>query len=190
MGGELAWSEIEAIYERFPALRTLKVFVETGTYLGGTTMMAAQHFAQVYTCEVVRALQQKAEEAAASADLRNISFNLEDSSRMLARVVPELDGGALFFLDAHISGSDTSYNGREYVPLLTELETVLSALRHPSLFIIDDARFWIGNQKPHDWAHVSEPIVLDLFAKHGVPVVASWLENDRYIVVTGAPSSS
>ena len=59
MGGSLREDELSFILSCFPGFRR-RYFVETGTYKGDTTRLAAKNFDLVHTIEIVKALSDEA----------------------------------------------------------------------------------------------------------------------------------
>ena len=124
----------------------LEDFVETGTYRGDTAAWAAAHFARVATIELSPEYH-----AAATTRFRaqpQVRVLLGDSGAMLRKVVAELAGPAVFWLDAHWSGLDTA--GRETeCPLLSEL-AILNAAPVTHTLLVDDARLFAAPPpRPH-----------------------------------------
>lgn len=184
MGGSLKYEEILDIYRKYPAFKHITNFIETGTYKGDTSLMAAEHFDKVFTMEIVEELYKGSKERAAKEGVKNISFYLGDSLVCLPKILPEVKEGAVFFIDAHQSGPDTSNNKKQLVPLFEELDIILSEELGPSVFIFDDVRFWEGQKNPAwDWAHISDKKILERFEgkKH---VIDSFISNDRFFVAT------
>jgi len=173
MGGSLLLNEI---FEHIPTdLR--KVFVETGTYKGETTRTVSPHFEQVITVEIFKPLF---EEAKASFETyHNIIAYLGNSVQVLDQ--PETrqiyKHGAVFFLDAHVSGRDSSYDPDLPVPLLEEIKTINKEPLGKSLFIIDDLRLWKNN----DWP-VSSASICEQFRPG--QIVNAYESNDRYWILT------
>jgi hypothetical protein len=131
------------------AARPTPNFVETGTFKGGTTFWAAEHFRKVVTIELSLELSRQA--AARSDCPGNIEFLVGDSCQVLPKVVEQLEGFALFWLDGHYSGPGTGGAASE-CPLLAELEA-LSRTSAP-IILIDDARCFLGPPPPpHNPAH-------------------------------------
>lgn len=127
-----------------------KVFVETGTYFGGTTRWAAQHFSYVFTIERSEVLY--AQERGVLAQLAGVTPLLGDSRIMLPRVVSTLGkSSALFWLDSHWSGGQTAGDDDE-CPVLDEL--AILADRADDVILIDDARLFLcAPPAPHKSAH-------------------------------------
>lgn len=121
-------------------------FVETGTYLGGTTRWAAQHFASVYTIERAEVLY--AQQSGELSKLAGVRPLLGDSRTVLPRVVAGLGGQkAMFWLDGHWSGGHTAGADAE-CPILDELSAL--ANRDGDIILIDDARLFLcAPPKPH-----------------------------------------
>lgn len=122
-------------------------FFETGTYMGATTLWAAERFTTVHTVEASPVLFERAK--GVLGPHVNVIQHLGRSSDVMRRVVPGLSGRWLFWLDAHWSAGDTFGEGEE-CPLLQEIEIVLSTGSHALL--IDDARCFLRPpHPPHDW---------------------------------------
>lgn len=193
MGGSLLFEEISKVTEQYglPNVHTnIKNFVETGTYKAATTIMASQHYKQVFTTEIHKGLHEEAMQKVRDMNITNISFLQGDSLQLLPLIVPNvLKQGSVFFLDAHISGSDSGWNNSVRVPLIEELTIILSHTKRdklgPSLFIFDDLRFW-NNQENQawDWEHISKEGILNIFKNYEVPVHSSVEFNDRFWVFT------
>lgn len=163
-------------------------FVETGTLFGHTTLHASYWVDRVVTIELSRDLHAQA--VAHLAHRPGVTCLQGNSGEVLPRVVPDLQGSTLFYLDAHWSG-DASVNweaskfkgypvdtaqipdapsaGAAQVPLLDELACILEAHRGPACIVIDD---WntLGtrdlNFAGEDWSHIDRAEVLALMDAH------------------------
>lgn len=174
MGGSLEFNEIPT--------NSCKHFVETGTYKANTTTRMARHFQHVHSIEIVEHLWKHSTQRIQQEGLNNVTLHHGDSVQKLHLIMPHVSDGAVFFIDAHQSGKDTGNNGT-WVPLLKELDVILSYDLGPSVFIIDDLRLW-KTQKPWDWKHITNETILDQFKSHNVTVVDSYEKNDRFFVIT------
>ncbi len=67
---------------------------------------------------------------------------LGDSGIELKRLLPQLRGPTVFWLDAHYSGGSTAGDG--YVPILEEIDAVSTACQYPHAILIDDMKDFIG----------------------------------------------
>lgn len=129
-------------------------FVETGTFLGGTSRWASQHFSSVDTVEASEPIYKKAKKALSAYP--NVRLHHGDSVACLPQVVASLDTPAVFWLDSHWCGEDTAAIGTQ-CPVLKEIDIInASAIDH--FVIIDDCRlFSAPPPKPHrleDWPTV------------------------------------
>jgi hypothetical protein len=184
MGGSLEYKEISD-FVGMDIYKNIKNFVETGTYKAETTLMAAKKFDNVYTTEIVPDLHNESKSKAISSNVKNITFLLGDSVELLKNIVPKVLEGAVFFLDAHQSGCDTSNNGKNHVPLFQELDVILGTYNGkkvgPSIYIIDDLRLF---SKFWDWEGISTQTIIKKFKEHGHSVDCFFSQQDRFYVLT------
>jgi hypothetical protein len=118
-------------------------FVETGTYLGETAAAMSGLYRKVYTVEIHEDLARKA--AARFAGSGNVKSYHGDSAKVLPEIIAELDGPAVFWLDAHYSGPKTGKAGSRETPIEEELSIIFeSSPMAEHLIFIDDARLFVG----------------------------------------------
>lgn len=180
MGGSLKSQEIIDIKTR-DKYKNIKNFVETGTYKADTTILASTHYDNVYTTEIHEPLFVESKLRAQSEGVNNIKFYLGDSLNNLPAIMSELVGGSVFFLDAHISGNDSSWNGFIRVPLVEELNIILKYKLDPSVFIFDDLRLW-KTVKAFDWVHITNDYLIQIIQSSGFKIVESYEKDDRFYV--------
>lgn len=121
-------------------------FVETGTFRGDTASWAAGHFDQVITIELSPAFHAAA--LVRFHDQPKIRVLSGDSAAMLSVVATELKRPAIFWLDAHWSGSDTAGRSAE-CPVLAEIAAI-DATRLAHFILVDDARLFAAPPpRPH-----------------------------------------
>jgi hypothetical protein len=181
MGGSLTEEEIVKV-KSIDRYNNLRFMVEGGTYKAVSTLIGARHFEHVYTTEIHEGLHLEATELVKKEGFENTVTLLKgDTINLLKDIVPQVTQGALFFLDAHVSGTDSSWNQVDHVPLLKELEIILDHKIGPSVFICDDLRFWT-TVKAWDWMHISNEGILKMFTDRGYEVINSYEENDRFWV--------
>ncbi len=118
-------------------------FVETGTFVGDSLDWASRTFENVWTVEINP--QFFAQAKAKYNSLKNVNFLLGDSSSNLESIVKQLDGPALFWLDAHAGAG--FFADHDICPLIQEMETILHS-PHEHLMIIDDARAFLAPPPP------------------------------------------
>jgi len=137
----------------------IQTFIETGTYYGGTSTWASDHFSKVITIENSKAIHEKT--AAKYKHITNIDFLFGHSLEHLKNIVANLKEPALFWLDAHWSGGET-YGINDECPLIEELRIINdSKINH--IVLIDDARMFVKPpkppHKPEQWATISQIII-------------------------------
>lgn len=119
-----------------------RVFVETGTYKGQTTLWADEHFDRVYTIELSDDLFESFNENIRSLAINGNIVSCRGDSRDVLRHtdLQNLIQTTLcfFWLDAHWFHLDTVAGEREDVPLLEELQIILET-GLPHVILIDDA---------------------------------------------------
>jgi hypothetical protein len=174
MGGSLTADEVIPYVTKYPELET---FIETGTYKGYTTRMAATQFENVYTFELSPELHQESVQAAKNHNFDTSGYLLGDSTQLLRDVLTAHPDPTFFFLDAHMSGPDSTYNGVEHVPVITELKLIneLYPRGMKGVICVDDHRLF---SKFWDWAHVSLDSIKEIFINH--TITHEVVENDRY----------
>lgn len=179
MGGSLTPEEITEI-RRSERYRNIKYFVESGTYHGDTTALVSPLFEHVYTIEIHEGLWRAASERFKQEKRDNITCLLGSSIDLLKGISDKVKDGAVFFLDAHISGTDSSWDGVHRVPIYEEIDQILHHRLGPSVFVIDDLRLW--KQGIWDWAHVSNEGIVKKFVDNGYTVTNYHEKNDRFYV--------
>ncbi|AEA42225.1 hypothetical protein [Fluviicola taffensis] len=119
-------------------------FIETGTYLGGTSSWAATIFKEVHTIEISEEIFN--ETSNKFKHIKNLHFNLGDSKTVLPQIIPSIKGSAVFWLDGHWCGRNTGGKYNE-CPIMDELEQASKV--KDSVILIDDLRYFLG-PNPHD----------------------------------------
>ena len=138
-------------YSKYP------YFIETGTYLGHTTLALEPYFEKVYTIEC----SAKYFELAKSKYQGNkISFILGDSSKVFHRLLPTIHQKCVFFLDGHYSSQDTGRCDKD-VPLLEEISLIQKLFRHEAILIIDDYRLF-GTRLDEDWTLIKKEEIINI----------------------------
>lgn len=183
MGGSLKQEELQEIKNRGNPYSNIKNFVETGTYKADSTIAAAKIFENVYTIEVYEPLYTSSKLRAENENINNINFYLGDSLEKLKEIIPLVTDGAVFFIDAHISGNDSGWNGQNRVPLIEEIDIILTQDIGPSVFIVDDLRLW-KTDKAWDWAHITNEFIVEKFKKKNIKISSYFEKNDRFFIFT------
>jgi len=149
-----------------------KVFIETGTYRGGTAEWACRHFADVQSIEWSEAIYR--ETKARIGGLPNLTLHCGDTREILPQLVQALDKPAVMWLDAHWSGKATA-GISDQCPLLEEL-TIIDRAGPEVAMLIDDARFFL--------APPPEPLNIDDWPDLGTVVQTLAKGRERYVAVT------
>jgi hypothetical protein len=116
----------------------LGVFVETGTLHGETIDALQKDFRRLYSIELSAKLSQKASDRFKNCD--HIDVLHGDSAEQIPRVLQEIDEAALFWLDAHFSGGETT-GSLDGSPIVSELKTILNH-SYNHVIVIDDMRLF------------------------------------------------
>jgi hypothetical protein len=119
----------------------LRLFVETGTYLGETAEWMARAGFRVWTIELDAALYYKAQSRLARYP--GVTVIKGDSAEILPRLLDQLDEPALFWLDAHWSGEETA-RGAVDSPVMCEVDAIFRHKVTGHVILIDDARLFLG----------------------------------------------
>jgi len=119
----------------------LKVFIETGTYLGYTVQMTRSRFDKVYTIELDKELAKRAKRI--FAHNKRVTVIQGDSGKELKKILHKTKKPALFWLDAHYSGGVTSKGGKE-TPIVEELKVIAKHKIKSHVILVDDARHFTG----------------------------------------------
>jgi hypothetical protein len=140
----------------------LKMFVETGTFQGDSLRWASEHFERVWTIEI--SPQYQAEAKAKVGPLPNVEFVLGNSADRLKQICGQLQGPALFWLDAH---AGAGFFGKEdNCPLIAELDACLSGPSTGHCILIDDARAFVAPPPPpfdyRKWPSLDEVVAVAL----------------------------
>ena len=134
----------------------VETFIETGTFKGKTAVWASGLFRDVFTIENSKQLYESA--SGTLANYKNIHHIFGNSALELSKLISEINGPAIFWLDAHWCGWST-YGDTDPCPLLKEIMIIQqSELDH--IILIDDARFFLKPppepQDPGLWPGIKE----------------------------------
>ena len=134
----------------------LNVFVEGGTYLGGTAKNMSSKFDEVYTIEKSDAMFDMANEKL--KDIPNVIMLKGDTREHLPGILKSNDN-ILFWLDAHWSGGET-YGEEDECPLISELEIIFENNKN-CVILIDDSRLFLA-PPPHPHNYKSWPSLTNI----------------------------
>jgi hypothetical protein len=154
------------IIKKYAEMRSLKIFIETGTLFGDTVDAVKNIFDRIFSIELDEILYKKAKKR--FAEFGHISILQGDSGKILPETISTISQPCLFWLDGHYSGWVTA-KGQSETPIITELTYILSHPVKNHVILIDDARLYIGKG---DWPDVKEikSLVLNKFPDFVVEV--------------------
>jgi hypothetical protein len=125
-------------------------FIETGTFLGDTALVAAKIFDNVHTVELSPEIASKA--AQRLKPWNNVVVYQGESGEILNQLLPKCNGkNVLFYLDAHYSahyGGFHTAKGYAYTPILRELKALAAAENMHGVILIDDLRLFQDSRFP------------------------------------------
>ncbi len=114
-------------------------WIETGTYLGDTTMFLARRFPRVVTLEPSAELCERARRR--FAGMPQVEVVNDISENVFPKLLPQLSGALNFWLDGHFSAGPT-HRGPKDTPIIEELASIQANLsRFPKIAVlVDDVR--------------------------------------------------
>lgn len=163
----------------------VKNFVETGT--GAAEVVRSVHninkSLNIHTIEIIEEIYQK--NKLSFSYLSGVNWHLGQSSEVLPKILPELNGNTLFWLDAHFPGADfgmSSYGDEpdinKRLPLQSELELIVKTKDVKNdIFVIDDLRIYEdGPFEDGSWSDRNK------YGGDGIDFVTELFEETHYIV--------
>lgn len=131
----------QQIITRLQKQSGIRVFVETGTFMGDMTVAQSEYFNKLYTIELGLELYLKAQDRFKAYP--KILGLYGDSSEVMFKLIDELNEPAIFWLDGHYSGEFTA-KGKLECPLWGELQAIIQKKELKHILLIDDARLFVG----------------------------------------------
>ena len=137
----LSGLEKRAEIKKWQAMTGYKLFVETGTFLGETTLAMSNVFERCWTIEIDKSLYEEA--LRRFGGRTNITALHGDSETRIVEILREIDAPAVFWLDGHFSRSNTG-RGAADTAIVTELRRIFEHPIKDHVILIDDARDFLG----------------------------------------------
>lgn len=134
-----------AYKKKFPYIQH---FVETGTRYGTTVAEMIKHFDHVHSIELHKGFQaNNRKKFKKEIEQKKVNLIDGDSTVELPKLLDQLDGPALFWLDGHFSGGKTA-RGMMDTPIIQEILSIIKWKYHDdSVILIDDARLFVGYER-------------------------------------------
>ena len=162
----------------------IKNFVETGTGQAEVvrSVYEADETLNIHTIEVVEEIfdQNKIK----FSYLKDVSWHLGTSFKILPTILPTFDGNTLFWMDAHFPGADfglSSYGEEKdmdkRLPLKRELESIVQSRDVKNdVFVIDDLRIYEdGPFETGNWDERTK------YGGDGIGFIEEMFEDTHYI---------
>jgi len=154
---------------------SIKVLIETGTYLGDMVQAQKHSFKEVYSIELAEHLYKRAKKRFRTDT--NVTIIQGDSGKVLPKLLSKIEEPAIFWLDGHYSSGLTA-KGDKNCPIYQELDAILTNQMFNHILLIDDARCFIGE---NDYPTITE---LTSFIENKNPEYKVEVKNDiiRYTI--------
>ncbi|MCX5921929.1 MAG: FkbM family methyltransferase [Candidatus Dependentiae bacterium] len=158
---DINWSLKPDFLQKLINCFNVDVFIESGTYAGGTTSNALPYFKEIHTIELAPALYANAVKKFENTP--NAHVYEGDSSDVLQKILPTIQGKILFWLDGHFSEGVTA-KGKTNTPILDELKAIKNSNIKNAIILIDDIRcFKPFGYTPHKDSLKDYPSIKDLY---------------------------
>jgi hypothetical protein len=168
----------EKIIKKYAFKFSPRIFIETGTYYGDKINALKHLFSRIISIELDRGLYDKAKQR--FKDCRKVKIIHGDSSEILPKILPGINGTILFWLDAHYSGGITA-RGKNETPIFNELKAIFNSHPVENIILIDDARLFVGE---NDYPVVKE--LINYLKKNYNSNLNYEIENDIIIIQSNA----
>lgn len=138
--------EKQAVIQNLVKESGCDIFIESGTYLGDTTFTLKDIFKEMYSIELAKDLYKNAIQK--FQPYKHIHIIFGDSGVELPKLIPNIKGNAIFWLDGHFSGGITA-KGDLDAPLENELDAIQKSVNKgfSHIILIDDARLILNETK-------------------------------------------
>ncbi len=137
----IAHSTKQKTIKEYASKFSVRVLIETGTYLGEMIEATKDSFDIIFSIELDQQLYEQAVEK--FVDYEHILLVQGDSSSELPKVLDGINQPCLFWLDGHYSGGITA-KGKMETPIVEEVRHILNHSITDHVILIDDARLFVG----------------------------------------------
>ena len=119
----------------------IRVFIETGTYLGDMVAAVRHDFDRIYSIELSEDLFKQAQKR--FTRYKHITVVQGDGPRVMPEILRRIDVPCLFWLDGHYSAG-TKVKGERVTPICKELDHIFGHPVKNHVILIDDASLFVG----------------------------------------------
>jgi hypothetical protein len=147
----------------------VRVFIETGTFLGDMVAAVTSDFDRIYSIELSEDLFNQV--AKKFAGYNHITILHGDSFQVLPGILRQINVPCLFWLDGHYS-SENAEKGRGKSSIILELKQIYAHPIKNHVILIDDARLFTGK---NDYPTIE---FLKAFVKSVLPYYEFDIHND------------
>ena len=166
------FSPVHEVIRSIASDNSVKIFFETGTYVGNTVFGVKDAFQKVYSVELSKELANLARERFANEPKVQIINN--DSSNAIKSFLKDLTEPAVFWLDAHYSTGITAM-GKKQTPIREELEAILKHSIKGHYILIDDVKDFNGQ---NDYPTAAE--IIEMVKKIGYGQYHAQIEGEVF----------
>lgn len=149
-------------FDYLTSLFNVTILVETGTYDGGTINNALNFFKEIHSIELSKNHYKNAMDRFKYN--QNVHLHCGDSSEVISKILPKIQGKILFWLDGHYSEGNTA-KGKTNTPIMGELAAIKKQGINDAVILIDDMRCFrsYDNNQQVSTALLGYPTVTDLY---------------------------
>lgn len=133
----------QRIVKKYAKNFSIRILIETGTYLGDMVEATRNVFDKIYSIELDKNLYNRAKKKFSKSS--HITIIKGDSSKNISLVIEKISEPCLFWLDAHYSGGITARGDKE-TPIMQELDHIFNHHVRNHVVLIDDARLFVGKK--------------------------------------------
>ena len=164
------------------------IFVETGTYEGGTVFNIYEYFQKIHTIELNKKVLDLTINKSKKQGIENIIFHNGQSQDILPDLITEELNNynqCIFFLDAHYTYNPygLTSKGDIDVPVLKEIEIICELFKNKCIIIIDDADAMGNNNLDEtaqaDWSEINKIGVVKASSKRNAELKYFTTDNAR-----------
>jgi len=168
------YSPTHDLIKKVQSVNDIKIFVETGTFIGNTLIGLHQYFQKLYSIELDKGIYRLAKKRL--LEYTNVEIVHGDSAKQLPRILNSISEPAIFWLDAHYSSGVTGL-GELQTPVMRELKSIFDHPVKKHHILIDDVKDFNGL---NDYPTVDQ--ILNFISKYGNGLYVGRVEGQVFVV--------